>query len=176
MIKKSNEAELLAVEQVANLMAAAARTAPKTCGIDNIRVIILTDQDKDKLIPKMMEIAKRNNRPSCERDAKTIENIKVCVLIGAKSNPPGLNCGFCGFKTCEELKSKGGVCAYNSMDLGIALSSAAGIASQFHIDNRLMFSIGKAALELGLFDKEVIQAIGIPLSVSCKNIFFDRKF
>lgn len=175
MIRKSNEAENLAIEQVANLMAAAARTAPKTRGIDNIYVVILTEKDVGKLIPKMLEIAKRDNRPSCERDAKTIETVKVCVVMGAKSNPAGLNCGFCGFKTCEELKSKGGICAYNSMDLGIAVSSAAEIANQFHVDNRLMFSIGKATLELGLFDKEIKQAIGIPLSVTGKNIFFDRK-
>ena len=175
MIKKSNEAELLAIEQVANLMAAAARTAPKTRGIDNIQTLILTDNDIKKLILKMHEIAKRDNRPSCERDAKTLENVKVCVVIATKIEPAGLNCGFCGFKTCDELKSKGGACAYNSMDLGIALSSTAEIANKFHIDNRLMFSIGKAALELGLFDKEARQAIGIPLSASGKNIFFDRK-
>ena len=96
-------------------------------------------------------------------------------MIGAKSNPPKLNCGFCGFKNCEELKAKGGVCAYNSMDLGIALSSAVGIANQFHIDNRLMYSIGRASLELGLLDKDIKQAIGIPLSATGKNIFFDRK-
>lgn len=175
MIRKSNEAEYQALEQVANLMAAAARTAPKTRGIDNIQVLILTEQDVKKLIPKMLEIAKRDNRPSCERDAKTLENVKVCVVIATKIEPVGLNCGFCGFKTCEELKSKGGVCAYNSMDLGIAISSAAEIASQFHIDNRLMYSVGKASLKLGLFDKKVGQAIGIPLSATGKNIFFDRK-
>lgn len=174
MIRKSNEAELSAIEQVANLMAAAARTAPKTRGIDNIHVLILTDADIKKLIPKMLEIAKRDARPSCERDAKNIENVKVCVIIGAKANPAGLNCGFCGVATCDELRKKDGICAYNSMDLGIALSSAAGIASQFHIDNRLMYSIGLASLELGLFDKEVKQVIGIPLSVTGKNIFFDR--
>lgn len=175
MIRKSNEAESLAIEQAANLMAAAARTAPKTRGIDNIQVLTLTDADIKKLISKMLEIAKRDTRPSCERDAKTLETVNTCVIIGAKANPAGLNCGFCGFKNCEGLKSKGGICAYNSMDLGIAVSSAVGIASQLHIDNRLMYSIGLASLELGLFDKEVKQVIGIPLSATGKNIFFDRK-
>jgi len=174
-MRKSNEAENLAIEQAANLMCAAARTAPKTCGIDNIQTLILSDTDIKKLILKMREIAKRDNRPSCERDAKTIEGLKFCVVIATKIVPVGLNCGFCGFKTCVELKSKKGVCAYNAMDLGIALSSAATIASRFHIDNRMMFSVGKAALELGMFDKDVGQAIGIPLSVSGKSIFFDRK-
>ncbi|MCX5715814.1 MAG: DUF2148 domain-containing protein [Candidatus Omnitrophica bacterium] len=175
MIRESGEAEILAIEQVANLMAAAARTAPKTCGIDNIPVLILTEKDVKSLIPKMAEISKRENRPSLERDSRNIENVKVCVVLGAKSNPPGLNCGFCGFKTCNELKEKDGICAFNSMDLGIALGSASEIAGRFHIDNRLMYSIGRASLELGLFDKEVKQAIGIPLSATGKNIFFDRK-
>ncbi len=175
MIRKSNEAEQSAIEQVANLMTAAARTAPKTRGIDNIQVLVLTDKDVQRLVPKMLEISKRDTRPSCERDAKTLENVKACVIIGAKANPAGLNCGYCGFKTCEELKKSVGICAYNSMDLGIAVSSAAEIAAKFHIDNRVMYSIGKAALELGLFEKDVKQAIGIPLSATGKNIFFDRK-
>lgn len=175
MIRKSQDAELKAIEQVADLMTAAARTAPKTRGIDNIQVIVLTADDVQKIRTKMAELAKRDNRPSFERDAKNLETVKVCVIIGSKNNPAGLNCGYCGFKTCEELKSKGGICAYNSMDLGIALSSAASIAGQFHIDNRIMYSIGKTALELGLFEKEVAQAIGIPLSATGKNIFFDRK-
>lgn len=175
MIRKSGEAEQAAIEQTANLMAAAARTAPKTCGIDNIRVLVLTGDDINKLIPKMIEISIRDKHQSFDRDAHNIENVRACLIIGAKANPAGLNCGYCGYKTCDELKKSGGICAYNSMDLGIALSSAAEIANKFHIDNRLMFSIGKASLEFGLFEKDVKQAIGIPLSATGKNIFFDRK-
>ena len=39
----------------------------------------------------------------------------------------------------------------------------------------MMYSIGKAALELKLFGDGVKQAIGIPLSAAGKNPFFDRK-
>ncbi|MDD5496591.1 MAG: DUF2148 domain-containing protein [Candidatus Omnitrophica bacterium] len=173
-MKKSSDAEREAIEQVANLMGAAARTAPKTCGIDNILVVILGRDEIKKLVPKMIEISMREKRKSFDRDAHSTDGIGACVVIGAKANPAGLDCGYCGFKNCAELRLKGGICAYNSMDLGIALSSAAGIASNFHIDNRLMFSIGKAAMELGLFGKEVRQAIGIPLSITGKSPFFDR--
>ncbi|MGH7993136.1 MAG: DUF2148 domain-containing protein [Limisphaerales bacterium] len=38
-----------------------------------------------------------------------------------------------------------------------------------------MFSIGRACLDLGLFEPKVKQALGIPLSVTGKNPFFDRK-
>jgi uncharacterized ferredoxin-like protein len=122
----------------------------------------------------MRKIAKRDNRPSCKRDAENLKAADTVVIIGTKTGPLGLNCGFCGYPTCSELKEKGGVCAFNSMDLGIALGSAAGLAGELHIDNRLMYSVGKAAIELGLFKSGVKQAIGIPLSVSGKNPFFDR--
>jgi len=53
-----------------------------------------------------------------------------------------------------------------------AVVSAASIAAQFHIDNRLMYSV---CLDLKLFSKDIEQALGLLLSVTGKNPFFDRK-
>lgn len=165
-----------AARDVARLMLAAARTAPKTRGIDNIETVLIDDAAIiEKLTEKMKVLAKSNSRPSMERDANSMVGIPAVVVIGVRSNPAWLDCGFCGYPTCEELKDKAGVCSYNSIDLGIASASAASIAGSFHIDNRVMYSVGKAALALGLFSKDVKQALGIPLSVTGKNPFFDRK-
>lgn len=162
--------------QAACLAAAAARTAPKTRGIDNVEIIVIDDEPtRAKLIRKMDEIGLAENRNSFKRDAVSMQASPAIVVIGVRSNPAGLNCGFCGHKTCDELVKSGGVCAYNSIDLGIAVSSAAGIANQFHIDNRIMYSIGRASMDLGLLSKDVKQALGIPLSVTGKSPFFDRK-
>jgi len=175
-MKQSKDLEKEALLDVAQLMAAAARTAPKGRGIDNIEVIAIDDEPtRKRLIDKMAEISRAEDRPSFERDAGSIRGSPIIMAIGVRSNPAGLNCGFCGYKTCEQLKKTGGICAFNSIDLGIATSSAASIASRFHIDNRLMYSIGRASLDLGLFGKDVKQALGIPLSVTGKNPFFDRK-
>ena len=175
-MKQSKDLEKEALLDVAQLMAAAARTAPKGRGIDNIEVIAIDDEPtRKRLIDKMVEISRAEDRPSFERDAGSIRGSPIIMAVGVRSNPAGLNCGFCGYKTCEQLKKTGGICAFNSIDLGIATSSAAGIASRFHIDNRLMYSIGRASLDLGLFGKDVKQALGIPLSVTGKNPFFDRK-
>ena len=46
-------------------------------------------------------------------------------------------------------------------------------ASEMNIDNRLMYTLGAAAKELQLLDADVI--VGIPLSATGKNIYFDRK-
>jgi len=175
-MKTAPELEQQAAVHVAALMAAAARTSSKTRGIDNIRVLAIDDEPtKQKLIAKMKEIARAENRASMERDANNIAASPALLAIGVESNTAGLNCGFCGQTTCESLEAAKGVCAFNSIDLGIAMCSAAAVASQFHVDNRVMYSIGRACLDLRLFGNKVEQALGIPLSVTGKNPFFDRK-
>jgi len=171
----SKKIEKKALLDVAGFMCVAARTAPKAKGIDNIKTIVVPKAKIPKLVSAMKEIARRNNRPSCRRDADCIKGLDAIVVIGTKVKPVGLDCGFCNFKNCAELKKSGGVCAYNSLDLGIAIGSAVGTASDYRVDNRIMYSIGKAAIKLGLFEKSVKIAMGIPLSASGKNIFFDRK-
>jgi len=176
-MKTSAELETQAALQVAALMTAAARTAPKTRGIDNVRVLVVDDAPtKQRVIAKMREIGARENRPSLVRDAGTIEPAAALVIVGVEANAAGLNCGFCGKPTCEGLEAVGGICAFNSIDLGIATASAVEVAGRLHVDNRLMYSIGRAALDLGLFGSDrVRQALGIPLSVTGKNPYFDRK-
>ena len=164
-----------ALKDVVDFMCVAARTAPKTRGKDNLVIAALTRPDKKRIIRRMRLIAKRDKRPSCARDAGNIAATDHIVVIGTRSKTVGLDCGFCGFPKCKELKRRGGVCAYNAMDLGIALGSAAALAARFHADNRLMYSIGKAAMELRLLGRSVVQAIGIPLSATGKNPYFDRE-
>jgi len=91
-MKESAELEKQAAYQVATLMAAAARTAPKTRGIDNIQVVA----------NKMKEIARSESRPSFERDANNLAASPLTVVIGVRSNSAGLNCGFCG--RVDEIK------------------------------------------------------------------------
>lgn len=81
----------------------------------------------------------------------------------------GEGCSLCHFKGCEGCAEAGGVCVYNPIDLGIAAAADA------RVDSRVMFSVGRAALELGLLGGGVTMALGIPLSISGKSPFFDRK-
>ena len=172
----SNELEQQAARQVLAHMAAAARTAPKTRGIDNIRTAAIDDEPtKQRLIAKMREIAAKENRPSLARDAGNIERSPAVVVIGVAANTAGLNCGFCGHPSCDALEQAGGICSFNTIDLGIATASAAEVAGRHHIDNRVMYSIGRASMDLGLLGPKVKQALGIPLSVTGKNPFFDRQ-
>jgi uncharacterized ferredoxin-like protein len=172
----SKTIEQLAALDIARFMCVAARTAPKAKGIDNIVTAIIEGSDLEKLAAKMRYFAERENKPGFARDADGISKSICVVLIGTKVAAAGLTfCSFCGWPDCETMAKKGGVCAYNPLDLGIAAGSAASIAADFRVDNRIMYSAGLAAIKMGLLGEETKLAIAIPLSASGKNIFFDRK-
>ncbi|MFH2128692.1 MAG: ferredoxin domain-containing protein, partial [Pseudomonadota bacterium] len=46
-------------------------------------------------------------------------------------------------------------------------------AATHNMDNRIMYSAGVAARRMGLVDWDL--AMGVPLAMGTKNIFFDRK-
>lgn len=165
--------ELEGLKTVANLMALAARTAPKAKGVDNIVIKMLDDSQRRKLVETMRRIGKEENIAFFLRDAENVEGAAAVVVLGTRLQKLGLpHCGFCGFKDCQSNTT--GVCAFNVGDLGIACGSAAAVAARHHVDTRTMFSIGRCAVELGLLGPEVRVAYGFPLSATGKNPFFDR--
>ena len=163
--------------ETAKEMALAARTAPKGRGRDQLHILILTGQEKDALAEKMKKIGERENIPFVLRDSENLLSAPVLLLIGTETTPLEVpHCGYCGLPDCQENRDAGTIpCAFSSGDLGIALGSAAALAAHRHIDNRIMFSAGKAAVESGFFPPGVRIAHGIPLSATGKNPFFDRK-
>ncbi len=165
------------VRRVAEFMMTAARTAPKAKGIDNLVLAMATGSDIEKIAEKMEEIGNRDEgTPSFLRDAENIRQAQAVILLGTHIKSQGVKyCGRCGFKDCEEKdKHPGFPCTFNSGDLGIAIGSAVSIAMDHRIDNRVMYTIGQAVLEMKFLGEEVMIAFGIPLSISAKNPFFDR--
>jgi uncharacterized ferredoxin-like protein len=175
MIISSQEIEERAVERIADLMCVAARTAPKAKGVDNLVTLIVNGQAKEQLSAEMRRIAKESGMQFFERDAYCIDKVALVVLLGQKVKPIGVQpCGFCGYADCAECAQGTGICAVSIGDLGIALGSAVNSAALYHVDNRVMFSVGKAAINIGIFTEEVKVAYGIPLSITGKSPFFDR--
>lgn len=179
MLYHSTEMEQKAIMEAASLMCAAARTAPKTKGMDNIVTLVLNGEEIHKLSNKMKEVGLREfGKPEGHftRDAMNIQQAQAIVLIGVKRVWYGLPyCSMCGFKNCSECKKANANCAFAPMDLGIALSSAVSVAADLRIDNRILFSVGKTAEEMDYLNGADIIWQGIPISISGKNVFFDRK-
>ena len=165
-----------AVRTVAELMCCSAITAPKGKGVNLLYTKIFEGEEKEKVADLMEKIGKEKEIPFFIRDSKNVRDSLLVVFIGTEVKPRGVPfCGFCGFENCEKSAEAGAYCAYAVGDLGIAIGSAVKIASENNIDNRIMFSFGKAAIVGGFVPGKIKLGYGIPLSVSGKNIFFDRK-
>lgn len=184
---KDDKAELEGLLAVAKAMAVAARTAPKARSVDAIETLIVFDEDLDILAGAMEEHgAKSAMSEVFERDANSVRKSQAALLVGLRDLRPKkverpLDCGGCGHGDCsgflrvEKREGKdfpGPVCLFQAIDLGIALSSACSVAARSHVDNRMMYTIGGPACKLGWMKSQII--IGIPLSCSGKNIYFDR--
>jgi len=180
----SAEAEREAVLEAARLMAVSARTAPKGRGQDSIKTLILYGDDELESLAKVMETRPEDDpvSPFFKRNAEDVRKSAVILLIGVTGEPKKIeepiNCGACGHNCQAILKAKkidtgdanGPMCLFQGMDLGIALGSAVKAASDYNLDNRMMYSIGAAARKLKLMNADLV--IGIPLSVTGKNVYF----
>ena len=170
---------------VTSLMEISVKTAPKARGIDTIVTKTFTGDELKTIAARMEEMAEQLGAPFFTRDAASIRHAGACLVIGCRGfETTGLNCGACGKTKCSELQNQplqhgidtvysGPNCAIRITDLGIAIGSAVKTASMHNVDNRVLFSAGCAALSLNLLPECTI-AYAIPLSVSEKNIFFDR--
>jgi uncharacterized ferredoxin-like protein len=123
------------------------------------------------------------------RDADTAEKLDLVLFIGlAEWYPPQYDCGACGYGTCAEFlqarprykteassgwQFDGPICQLRCIDLGIAVGSAAKTASLNNVDTRCQTRIAAAARHLKIIKADV--AVALSMSVSHKNIFFDKK-
>ena len=162
------------VIQAGQQMMVAARTAPKGKGVDIIEIALITEGDIKRLSDEMLKISEEKNLIFFVRDAENILQSDAVMILGTKMLSLGLNCAHCGFSTCDSKPTEV-PCAMNTIDLGIAVGSACSKASDLRVDTRVMFSAGYAALRLEMLGKDCRCVMAIPISVSSKNPFFDRK-
>lgn len=175
-----------AVMTVADLMALAARTAPKGKGEDTLEIRVLDKKATKGLATRLEKLGAEMNIGFFIRDAKNIALSDACVVIASRGDTiAGINCGGCGFASCAAFEKArkgkktttpydGPNCVIRMADLGIAVGSAVKTAQVHNADNRIMYSGGVAARDLGIVPKDCTVAYAIPLSATGKSIFFDR--
>ena len=168
------------LRMIADLMAVAARTAPKSAGQDYVVVQVVEGDQVKALAERMAEFGRRTGKKHFDRDGANVAASEAVVLIGLKdAKTLGLNCGACGAAECAALAGNSHVgefsgpqCAFRLLDMGIALGSAAKMAGLLNADSRIMYRAGAVAREMGLIDADFV--MGIPLSATGKSIYFDR--
>jgi len=168
-----------ALEIAAQLMALSAATAPKSRGESFVFTKIIEGPQLKEIADSMEQFGEKRKKANFDRDAKSVRNSEVILLIGIRDAIPiSQNCGACGFENCALLEKRTGPefagphCAFRLLDMGIALGSAVKTASILNVDNRIMYRIGAVARSMGIVDWDFV--MGIPLSATGKNIHFDR--
>lgn len=188
---------LESVRHVAKLCAVAAMTAPKSGGqlflkggTPFVETVIVEEKPVLKKLADWLRAQGDHHKEAIwHRDADTAEKLDLVLFIGLCGwYPPQYDCGACGYATCAEfLQAKpnhataasaewqfnGPVCQLRALDLGIAIGSAAKTASLNNIDTRCQTRIAAAARHLGIIQADL--AVALSMSVSHKNIFFDKK-
>ncbi|MDN5346664.1 MAG: hypothetical protein PWP65_228 [Clostridia bacterium] len=172
--------EVQTLQLVGQLMAISARTAPKAGGKDFLELKILTGEELKRLADAMVAYGREANKKNFDRDGENVRNSGAVLLLALKgAQKVALDCGACGADRCAELSDPrsgpefaGPLCAWRLIDFGIAIGSAVKTASILNVDNRIMYRIGVVARKQGLIEGEIV--VGIPLSATGKNIYFDR--
>ncbi len=171
----AENAVVAAAFQIAN----AARTAPKAKGVDTLVIAVVYGEELEMIAQKMDSlVAEGRVSAFFGRDANNLRASQALILIGTKIKSMGLKaCGLCGFGNCahREQHHPDAPCMFNSHDLGLAMGSAVSKAADMRLDNRVMYSVGYAAREMGLLGAEVAIIMGMPLAAASKSPYFDRK-
>ena len=166
------------VVQAAKQMCSAALTAPKGCGMDSVVCGVVAGDELETLAAEMERIERET--PNCSpffiRDAGFVRQSGAVVLIASRKLMRGIvPCGMCSHGNCAGMAASGSHCAFDDIDLAIAVGSAVSVAADLHIDNRIMFSAGAAAKNLNLLGEDVGNVLAIPLSVTSRNLYFVRQ-
>jgi uncharacterized ferredoxin-like protein len=184
------------VRQVAQLMAAAAITAPKSggqlflAGKPNFMETVIADDPatRGELATWMRARGRERRERIWFRDADAAEAVDAILFVGLLPGwyPPNYDCGACGYATCAEflhatktlrqdsaeLEFTGPVCNLRDIDLGIAVGSAAKTAAIHSIDCRCQTRVAVAARKLDLIQAD--HAVALSLSMTHKAVGFDR--
>lgn len=170
--------------QTAMLMLLSARTAPKSCGVDDVLTMIVAGGEKNALAAEMEKMADERKNEGFRRDGRNLIDSEAAVLVGVRGTKSfAMNCGGCGCNTCKEFDEavkktgqdfSGPTCVFKALDLGIAVGSVVKMVSILNVDNRIMYRIGSAARQRKLMPEGTL-IMGIPISAKGKNICFDRE-
>lgn len=170
-----------AMRTVAELMEISAITAPKAVGQNFVVTKTIHGDEIARLAADMRSFGEETGKKNFDRDGDNVAQSEAVVLVGLKdADPPGIDCGACGMPVCLKINSGeqnaeflGPQCAVRLLDMGIAIGSAVKTAQMMNVDNRVMYRIGVSARRMGLIDADFV--MGIPLSVTGKSPYFDRK-
>ena len=102
MVIDERECRKETVAEVARQIMIAGRTAPKGKGIDLIEIVAVTGETIEALAEATRLASEQTGMKFFLRDAENIRRADAVILVGTRLQSLSLNCGYCGYPTCEK--------------------------------------------------------------------------
>lgn len=179
-----------AVEIAARLLLASATTSPRVGGVGECTTHIIDDEcDIEELCQQMERMADENSAwEFFKRDAVILRDADAVLIVTSLrslTDPSDINCNMCGKLTCEYLREEeklpkepgvaftGPLCSFRANNIAYAIDGIVSMARNLGIDYGVYWSLGAAAMRMGILPKVTGFALGVGISVTEKSPFRD---
>lgn len=189
-IKQYEGDRLEAVKIVSRLLLASGTTAPRVGGVGECTFHTFDDPcDIEDLCQQIEKMAEENESWSFfKRDAAMLRDADSVILstsLRCTEDMADMNCNLCGKSVCEYMRDtekfkdelgiayKGPLCNFRANNIAYAIDGMAWQAKNLGIDHGIYWSVGAAAIRLGLLPRQAGFALGIGISITEKSPFRD---
>lgn len=179
-----------AVRIAARLILASGTTTPRVGGVGECTIHIVDDEcDIEEICQQMEAMADiKKSWRFFKRDAAMVRDadaLLVTTSLRCLTDPADINCNMCGKLVCEYLKEEeklpadpdvaftGPLCTFRATNIAYAVDGMIGQARNLGIDYGVYWSVGAAAIRMGLLPRDTGFALAVAISVTEKSPFRD---
>jgi len=181
---------LEAVRLAARLILASGTTTPRVGGVGECTIHIIDDPcDIEEICQKMEEMAGiKKSWAFFNRDAAMLRDadaLLIATSLRCLNDPADINCNMCGKLVCEYLKEEeklprdpdvaftGPLCTFRATNIAYAVDGMMNQARHLGIDSGTYWSMGAAAMRMGIIPRDTGFAMGMAISITEKSPFRD---
>ncbi|MDT8273452.1 MAG: DUF2148 domain-containing protein [Desulfomonilia bacterium] len=189
-LKQFEEERKNSARIAARLLLASCVTSPRVGGVGECSVHILDeDTDIEDLCQQIELMAEENTAwEFFKKDAAILRDadaVLVVTSLRSLTDPSDINCNMCGKLTCEYLREEpklpqepgvaftGPLCSFRANNIAYAIDGIVSLARNLGIDYGVYWSVGAAAMRMGILPKATGFALGVGISVTEKSPFRD---
>ncbi len=179
-----------AVRIAARLLLASATTTPRVGGVGECTTHIFDDEcDIEDLCQQIEKMSEESEAWGFfKRDAVILRDADAVLIVTSLrslTDPSDINCNMCGKLTCEYMREEeklpkepgvaftGPLCSFRANNIAYAIDGIVSMARNIGIDYGVYWSLGAAAMRMGLLPKATGFALGVGISVTEKSPFRD---
>jgi uncharacterized ferredoxin-like protein len=179
-----------AVRIAARLILASGTTTPRVGGVGECTIHIVEDECDIEDICQQMETMAGTQKSwgFFRRDAAMVRDadaLLVTTSLRCLTDPADINCNMCGKLVCEYLKEEeklpadpdvaftGPLCTFRATNIAYAVDGMIAQARNLGIDYGVYWSVGAAAIRMGLLPRDTGFSLAVAISVTEKSPFRD---